>query len=220
MLKIKKICNKCGIEKSIMEFHKGSGKNGVRSVCKICSNKQSKINSKIHYQNNKEKEKKRTNEFRINNQHLVKKWKKDFYDKHKKQILEDVSKYRNDNRQEINSKKILYYKKIRKNEPWKILFNSIYNRTNDGVNKLGSMIETLGYDHNQLKLRLEMNFKDNMNWDNYGKFWELDHKKPLQSFNHNKSKIINSLSNLIPMEIKLNRSRNNRKINKELCLEQ
>jgi hypothetical protein len=30
---------------------------------------------------------------------------------------------------------------------------------------------------------LEYQFDENMNWDNYGKYWEIDHIKPLNSFN-------------------------------------
>lgn len=46
-----KTCSICNEEKSLSEFHKDSrGKSGVRSECKICSNK----NKKIRYQNDPE----------------------------------------------------------------------------------------------------------------------------------------------------------------------
>lgn len=39
------------------------------------------------------------------------------------------------------------------------------------------------YNLNDLKNHLEKHFTSEMNWNNYGKIWHIDHKKPVSSFN-------------------------------------
>ena len=49
--------------------------------------------------------------------------------------------------------------------------------------KTGSAINDLGCSIDELKIHLENQFKEGMNWDNHGKFgWHIDHIKPLSSF--------------------------------------
>ena len=58
--------------------------------------------------------------------------------------------------------------------------------------------------------RLESLFDDEMNWDNYGKYWEIDHIIPLFTFDFsnpiNISKAFN-YTNTRPLSIEKNRSR-------------
>jgi len=42
--------------------------------------------------------------------------------------------------------------------------------------------ELLGCSIEKLKIRLENQFDDNMNWSNYGKYWHIDHIRPCASF--------------------------------------
>jgi hypothetical protein len=48
--------------------------------------------------------------------------------------------------------------------------------------KSGSAIKDLGCSINEFKNYLELKFKPNMTWDNYGKEWEIDHVMPLYKF--------------------------------------
>lgn len=70
------------------------------------------------------------------------------------------------------------------------------------------------YDINELKALLESKFSDKMNWDNYGTYWELDHIIPLYFFKDLplEESIVKAwdLSNLQPLEIYLNRSKQNK----------
>jgi hypothetical protein len=45
-------------------------------------------------------------------------------------------------------------------------------------------LELLGCSKDELKNHLEIHFKENMGFENYGK-WEIDHIKPLASYNLN-----------------------------------
>jgi len=68
--------------------------------------------------------------------------------------------------------------------------------------------DILGYTTQQLKQRLEMNFKPDMNWENHDILWHIDHKKALKHFNftlpdgtpdYKQIRLANSLANLTPM---------------------
>lgn len=41
------------------------------------------------------------------------------------------------------------------------------------------------YTFDDLKVHLENQFDDVMNWSNYGTYWELDHIKPITAFKFN-----------------------------------
>lgn len=49
-------------------------------------------------------------------------------------------------------------------------------------NKPGCAVEDLGCSLEELKVHLELQFRDGMSWSNHGEMWEIDHKKPLVLF--------------------------------------
>jgi hypothetical protein len=118
---------------------------------------------------------------------------KEYYEKNKEIILEksaeyyirtieDRRQYRKKNRARLNE----YYKNKYKTDPMyrlRVLISSgirksLYN------GKDGYGWETLvGYTLDDLKSHLESKFDENMNWDNCGSYWHIDHIVPLASFN-------------------------------------
>ena len=56
------------------------------------------------------------------------------------------------------------------------------NKARSGGPKAGSAIGDLGCSMKFLKMYLELQFYAGMTWDNYGKYWEIDHIRPLASF--------------------------------------
>ena len=67
----------------------------------------------------------------------------------------------------------------------------------------------------ELKEHLESLFDSNMSWENYGSYWEIDHIKPLSSFDitdisDEDFKIAWGLANLQPLEKTLNRQKSNK----------
>lgn len=68
------------------------------------------------------------------------------------------------------------------------------------------------YTYEELKEYIESLFTPEMNWDNYGEYWELDHIIPQGTFSFTSEqdhdfKICWSLLNLRPLEVSLNRKR-------------
>jgi hypothetical protein len=60
--------------------------------------------------------------------------------------------------------------------------NYVYKCITKFQNKRGSSISYLGCDLNMFKQWIEYQFTSEMNWDNYGKVWTIDHCLPLSSF--------------------------------------
>lgn len=72
-----------------------------------------------------------------------------------------------------------------------------------GIGKSDKWFKLVGYNVDDLKLHLEKQFKDGMNWENYGK-WHIDHKKPKSWFKITSDKCDEfkqcwSLNNLQPL---------------------
>ena len=68
----------------------------------------------------------------------------------------------------------------------------------------------VGYTLQDLMVHLERQFKDEMTWDNYGSYWEVDHIKPISLFNDSEFKLCWELKNLQPLEKTENRKKGNK----------
>jgi hypothetical protein len=65
------------------------------------------------------------------------------------------------------------------------LKNNLRNRVRAilmGRNKSGSAVRDLGCTVAELRTHIEAQFDDAMSWDNWGSIWQLDHERPLVSF--------------------------------------
>ena len=103
-----KICSKCKIEKNICEFHKCSKtKNGFRSKCKLCINKESRDYSK----NNRDIRYKIQKEWRVKNQEKIKNYRKKYYDENPDNFIKISSEYRKKNPEKVKKQLKEYYLK-------------------------------------------------------------------------------------------------------------
>ena len=167
-------CNKI---KPISEFYKN------RNQCKKCK----KLVKKQWEVENPEYYKKHSIEWKKNNKEQVKQYKKQYYEKNKKEI-NFKKKQRKKNDVEFNMKCLMRYML---NKTFRLIGTKKEGRTND----------ELGYSPKELMQRLEMNFTEVMDWNNYGE-WEIDHKLPMSYLikkGITNPKLINSLCNLQPL---------------------
>ncbi len=149
----KKVCCECKIEKDVCHFHQDKRrKDGYRSNCKECKKK-----------------------YYIDNPDYYNNWNKKNPDKRKlyaKKYTEKnpdyfVKKYNND---------LLY--KLRVNLRNRI---NTYLKLNN-VNKSKKTFDVIGCSSEELKVHIEKQFTDGMNWDNKGFYgWHIDHIIPLSS---------------------------------------
>lgn len=121
--------------------------------------------------------------------------------------------YRKKHKRSLAEKNKIYQRNLRKSSPKHRIDNNISN----GIwyclksKKEGRKWETLvGYTIEKLITHLEKQFDDKMSWDNYGKYWEIDHKKPKSLFYYESPegkefKECWAIENLQPLEKSLNR---------------
>jgi hypothetical protein len=216
-----KICSLCNIRKDYSEFHKHkTGKDGYTSGCKECR----KIKSKKDYDKLKQNDKvvitektcascliqKDVNSFhkqigtKDGFRSMCKECRKDkfksdyqnlpeFSKKHKQR----TKKYRIENKEKYNNYFKERYKKMPHVYAWRSMLKSVLRRF--GTKKEQKTIEMLGYSAEDLKKHIESLFLEGMSWENWGK-WEIDHIKPVSSFDKTTdTKIVNDLNNLQPL---------------------
>ena len=78
--------------------------------------------------------------------------------------------------------------------------------------KTDSTMEYIGCNINYLREWFEYNFTEDMNWDNYGSYWSIDHIIPVSKFdltNEYEKKICWNWTNLQPVCAKFNSSKKN-----------
>jgi hypothetical protein len=190
-----KICNKCKQEKLISLFPKHrTSKDGYENTCKDCKN----ILAKKHYKDNINRKKQYYLDNKIEYSKRDKKYsetKKKWREDNKDQLKEYYNNWRKQNIEILSQKQKEYNKKRqpirniqdinkRNNDSHFRILCSIRGRIGTLLkkNKTSRTTELLGCSIEDFKQHLEKHFKPEMNWDNYGKIWEIDHIKPCSSF--------------------------------------
>lgn len=185
--------------------------------------KRTRLFGKKWYQKNIKKMRLRHKEYYQQNKEKLRQYHKKWYQKNIKKISHQSKKYYQKNKEKINRRqrnyyrenkeKILHYKGNwqkyqKKTNPryrldenmgraiWRSLKNEKANR------KWETMV---GYTLKELIEHLEKQFDSKMNWDNYGRYWVIDHIKPSSLFNHTSPDDLEfqqcwALKNLQPLE--------------------
>jgi 5-methylcytosine-specific restriction endonuclease McrA len=188
MTKLRK-CSLCKLELELtsVNFHKNKNEvDGFDYRCKKCK--------LTHYNSNKEKYKSNSISWQKNNPE-----KNSITQKKYKQSEKGVT-----TRKKYRKKE--YDQKYGVDMEWTILRN-LRIRLRHALKKefkSGKTIELLGCSIKEYIVYLEKQFDENMNWGNYGTYWEVDHIQPLSkggSFHY---------TNTQPMHFSENRSKGNR----------
>jgi hypothetical protein len=221
-----KVCKKCNIEKSFDLFNRDkSKKDGYRNSCKECQ--KNYLND--YYNLNKDRINEHNKKWKEENKDIIKENSKKYYEENKVDISIRSKLYFQENKEKIRETKRKYYKKNKE----KILSKkSEYIKNRKSFDKLyhltmsirslikGSFykrnfskpktLDIIGCSYEDFKIFIEEQFKDNMNWDNYGE-WHLDHKIPV-SWAKNEEELynLNHYSNFQPMWAFENQSKSNR----------
>jgi hypothetical protein len=197
-----KSCKDCKNELPLEEFYvsyiSSKGEKIHKSSCKHCH----KIYSKNWIKEHPKQKQKIQKKYNSKNIEKIKEYSKNydsreiqktFYNKNKHKFFEYKKKRRKEN---LNFK-------IKENTR-KRIYDYIKNKN------LAKKVEYLGCTIGEYILYLEKQFDENMTWENYGTYWEIDHVIQLFNFDFNiESNIFKAFNfnNTRPLSIVENRSR-------------
>lgn len=201
-------------------------------ICILCAEKRRK-----YYTKNRDKIINKSNVYYKNNRTQRIDWQKQYGQKNKENIKCYNEQYYHKNRESIIKSNIQYAKDRKKKDPifklrkrvsgdiWKML------KTNNSSKNGSSIMKHLPYSIQELKEHLENQFEPWMSWSNWGSFhknkwnddnidtwtWNIDHIIPHATFkytnmNDEEFKRCWALSNLRPLNSKLNLQKNSRLI--------
>jgi hypothetical protein len=146
--------------------------------------------------------------WRDNNKDYMNQKTKNWYEQNKEHRKDYLKEYREKNIDRIREVKRNYEKTRKHNDPLYKLINNfrtaIYQVLKENnLQKNGHYFEILKYSPEDLIVHLENQFKDGMNWDNYGE-WHVDHilaisRHNIQEIGDEEFMKCWSLSNLQPM---------------------
>jgi hypothetical protein len=161
-----KTCKKCNEQKSLIEYCKRKDtKDGYHRYCKECSYT---ISAKYYHTTGKE-------------------LRKDYYDQYRKDNKEYYNQYVN-NHYHNNKEYYREYNNTRSaTDPIFRLKHAINSNININLRKYlqikkDKSLSYLGITMEEYCTYLENQFTPEMNWDNYGSYWEIDHIIPIDSF--------------------------------------
>lgn len=202
---MEKTCSKCNEVKSIDCFNKHStSKDKHRSQCKLCQRSQ----FKEYYKNPivKEKEKKRKNEY-LSRPEVIQHYKEYF------SRPDVIERKKETDKQYYPIRNELLREKYKNNVDYKIkaVYRSKIHKFLKGL-KTQNSLEYLGCDIEFFKKWIEFRFSKEMNWNNFGSYWHIDHILPISKFNFTIEKnryICSHWTNLQPLEASINQSKLN-----------
>jgi len=195
-----KVCKICNIEKKITEFHKRkNGLYGVFTTCKFCrkkiaaqnymdNNLEMNLKSKLWRQNNPEKRKEVTSNYRVKNKEKLKISNKEYREKNKEkeQIRQKI--YYQNNKEKVLTRNREYNKNRLDIDDFFRVKTYVRNRINKflkskNILKKNKTFDIVGCSPEFLKEHLENQFTNGMSWDLMGQQIHIDHIIPLSSAN-------------------------------------
>tara|TARA_B100001059_G_C17812655_1_gene573224 strand:- start:1 stop:492 length:492 start_codon:yes stop_codon:yes gene_type:complete len=139
---------------------------------------------------------------------------KDGLDNRCKDCKRDYNKtWTNENREHVRKYNREFVQKQRRN-PKKRMYKNLMARASKFKQRKGFKItksynSILGCSRDYLAEYIESKFDENMNWENYATYWELDHEIELFRIKDEEDyELINHFTNLRPLEKIKNRMRN------------
>ncbi len=183
-----KLCKKCNTIKSFANFHKDNRNNGYQSKCISCDRA-----------------------YKLANDDKQKLHKRNHYLRNRDEFLLRSKEYRKNNKARRNENEKNYLS-IPENRIVHSLRNRLGSLITSPGDRFNATLNLVGCSKEDLKKRIERQFKKGMSWDNYGE-WQIDHKIPCKKFdftNEQDQKDCFHYSNLQPMWRSENASKQDR----------
>lgn len=136
--------------------------------------------NKCYKENNKEYFKEERKKYYSENKERMLINQREYYLNNRERISERVKNYRKENKDIINKNQMNRKKSdvlFRLKCSIRTLISSQIKKKN--IKKSKKTDEILGCSFENFKIYIELKFNNNMNWDNYGSYWHLDHIIPI-----------------------------------------
>ena len=177
-----KSCSKCGLEKTLAEFHRSSRyKCGYNAQCKSCVNE----TAKSWRENNPETFKSQRKSNYWKNVDKMREEKRRYVAKSKPQKIAYDANYREQNKDKIAAYK-KEWEKLKRHEPLFKIKRNLRRRVHHalmGNNKSDNTIALLGCSVEFFKSYIEGQWVEGMDWTNYSPSgWHIDHIKECHTF--------------------------------------
>jgi len=216
-----KICTKCDQAKDESEFCKDKAqKDGLCTQCKMCRIAYQAIYKVTHHEaitkrqaaydlRRREKQLTRLHEHYAAHREEEHIRKQVYYIAHREEIQARGRIHDRARRAE----KTIYHRVVWLARPQNRIANCLRSRLAQalkGKAKRGSAIRDLGCGIEDFMQYIECQFTEGMTWANYGTVWELDHIRPLSSFDltdHQQLREAVHYTNIQPLTIEQNRSK-------------
>ena len=169
-------CSRCGETKDCSEFRS-------RNICKVCRDLYMKTLNKNWRINNREKDNRRSREWRKNNPQKVKDISKKYYNANKESCNSRSNTYHKLNRSTITLKE---KERINNDISFRIK-KRLRSRIKSAIKLTGShkhksTSQLIGCTIVELRIYIASKFLPTMTWENYGKYWHIDHIIPCSKF--------------------------------------
>lgn len=211
-----KVCSRCNTERPLTEFGKSSStKDGYRYDCKRCrteynqrTKEQKAEYNKTYYGAKREAILKQNAAYRERHTEDIGQQRKEY--RSREHIREHIKQK---NRDYLETKKARIKERRKTDKHFQlseILRSKVHKMLRGQHTSYGDYI---GCDIQTLRSWLEFNFDDNMNWDNLGMYWQVDHILPISLFNFDRELdkcVCFRWTNLQPLEKTLNREKSNK----------
>jgi hypothetical protein len=208
-----KFCTSCGEDKELTCFYKNKArKDGLDVYCKECSKKRRK--QRLSTEEGQRKHREQGRKWREANPEKSREMSQRWRDGNREKL---ASMRKTEERRAYNR---AYVAKRRKDPVFRMRCNVSRNISfalfRSGGSKRGeSVLRHLPYTIEDLRKHLESQFDENMNWENYGSYWNIDHIYPQSLLPYLSMEDENflkcwALENLRPLEVVENIKKSNK----------
>ena len=192
------LCKKCVSERS-KEYYQRNKKEIIERVKKYTDTHKDSIKEYKDEYNRNNPNSEYHKEYRNRNKEVIREKRKEYYLKNKERIKQKVRNYISENKEYVNRRKKerrdqkkdyynylnrQYIKNKKETNPLFRLTCSIRSLISQSfkakyTKKSKKTTEILGCSYEEFKVYIEKQFTEEMNWNNYSSYWELDHKTPI-----------------------------------------
>lgn len=214
--RMEKVCCKCKIVRCLSEFGKlKTSSDGLRYDCKMCRKEYRLKNKDViseklkkYYNENKDTYLQKSKLYRTENSDKINQQRKEYRNRPE---IKDHIKQKNKEYLPIKCEKIREKRLTDKNFQISEILRSKIHKMIKGIPT--SYQDMIGCDMDFFKKWIEFRFDENMNWDNLGTYWQIDHILPINGFEFNDDRAKNICfhwTNLQPLTCFENRSKSDK----------